>query len=75
MQLYASLKLLPRSYEKAYVSKLLSLLGLELYADRCAGGLSGGNKRKLSVGISLIGGPSVVVIIIFGSSSDAQKMI
>jgi ABC-type multidrug transport system ATPase subunit len=60
-QLYASLKLIPRSKVAVYVDKMIARLGLTEFADRCAGGYSGGNKRKLSVGISLIAGPSVLV--------------
>jgi len=44
------------------VNRLLNLLSLEEYADRPAGGYSGGNKRKLCVGIALIGNPPVVFL-------------
>jgi ABC-type multidrug transport system ATPase subunit len=40
----------------------LSRLGLVAYGDRCAGTYSGGNKRKLSTAIALIGDPSVVFL-------------
>ena len=39
---------------------MIEQLGLTQYADRPSGGYSGGNKRKLSVGISLIGMYKVV---------------
>lgn len=38
-------------------------LGLTQYADREAGGYSGGNKRKLSTAISLIGAPPVIFLV------------
>lgn len=38
-------------------------LGLIHYADREAGGYSGGNKRKLSTAISLIGAPPVIFLV------------
>lgn len=38
-------------------------LGLSQYAEREAGGYSGGNKRKLSTAISLIGSPPVIFLV------------
>ena len=40
----------------------LRKLGLLPYGDRCAGTYSGGNKRKLSTAIALVGNPSVVFL-------------
>lgn len=37
-------------------------MGLTEYADRAAGTYSGGNKRKLSVAIAMIGEPSIVFL-------------
>ena len=44
------------------VDGLMKRLNLANYADRSAGTLSGGNKRKLSVAIALVGDPSVVLL-------------
>ena len=44
------------------VNALLTNLALDEYADRVAGTFSGGNKRKLSVAIALIGSPPVVFL-------------
>jgi len=44
------------------VNFLLDRLTLTVYADRPAEGYSGGNKRKLSVAIALIGDPKVVFL-------------
>ena len=38
-------------------------LGLTQYAERQAGGYSGGNKRKLSTAISLIGAPPIIFLV------------
>lgn len=38
-------------------------LGLSEYAERCAGTYSGGNKRKLSTAIAMIGCPSLVLLV------------
>ena len=37
-------------------------MNLEEYRDRPAGTLSGGNKRKLSVAMSLIGNPPIILL-------------
>eukprot|EP01083_Nonionella_stella_P020203 56003_1 len=42
--------------------QLIKDLNLERYTDRVAGKLSGGNQRKLSVGIALIGNPPIVLL-------------
>lgn len=47
---------------KYNVSAVLSAVGLRPFADRMAHTLSGGNKRKLSLGIALMGNPTVVLL-------------
>jgi len=62
LRLYARL----RGLDEASVTKAtnwgLKKLGLAAYADRCAGTYSGGNKRKLSTAIALVGNPSIVFL-------------
>ena len=41
----------------------LDKLGLTQYADRTSGTYSGGNKRKLSAAIALLGNPPVVFLV------------
>ena len=41
-------------------------LGLLQHADKCAGDYSGGNKRKLSTAIALVGNPPVIFLVSFG---------
>lgn len=50
------------------------LLGTALitYADRLASKLSGGNQRKLSLAIALIGNPAVILIDEFSTGIDAK---
>lgn len=48
--------------EQSVVESKLSQLDLWSFADKTAGSLSGGNKRKLSVAIATIGSPSVVFL-------------
>jgi ATP-binding cassette, subfamily A (ABC1), member 3 len=45
-----------------YVDSMINLIGLSEYADRPAMGYSGGNKRKLSVGVALMGNPPMVFL-------------
>jgi len=45
---------------------------LTIYADRLASKLSGGNQRKLSLAISLIGNPSVILIDEFSTGIDPK---
>eukprot|EP01051_Picozoa_sp_SAG22_P010379 SAG22_NODE_932_length_6448_cov_7.053709_7_plen_52_part_00 len=40
----------------------MDMLGLVPFSNKLAGTLSGGNKRKLSVGIALVGGPRIVFL-------------
>lgn len=40
-------------------ARLLAQLGLEEYAGRACGSYSGGNRRKLSVAVALVGGAQV----------------
>lgn len=47
-------------------------LGLVKYVDKSAGSYSGGNMRKLSTAIALIGGPPVVFLV-SGTCSNIRK--
>lgn len=60
--LYARLKGVPEDLLEPFANGLLQFLGLMPYADKLAGTFSGGNKRKLSVGIALVGNPAVVFL-------------
>ncbi|GAP87040.1 putative ABC transporter [Rosellinia necatrix] len=53
------------------VQAVLGAVGLEAFATRMAHALSGGNKRKLSLGIALMGNPSVVLLDEPSSGLDA----
>lgn len=47
---------------KQIIESILDRLDLRDYENKAAGSLSGGNKRKLSVAIALIGNPSIVYL-------------
>ena len=53
------------------VHVVMHAVGLHPYADRLAAKLSGGNKRKLSLGIALMGNPAVLLLDEPSSGMDA----
>lgn len=56
---------------KANVEAVLAATNLVRFADRLAQKLSGGNKRKLSLGIALMGNPAVLLLDEPSSGMDA----
>ncbi|CAN0168144.1 unnamed protein product, partial [Discosporangium mesarthrocarpum] len=62
LRLYAAIKGIPASQVESAVDEKIHEMGLTQYADRLAGGFSGGNKRKLSVAIAMIGDPQIVFL-------------
>ncbi|CAG9943680.1 unnamed protein product [Clonostachys rosea f. rosea IK726] len=55
------------------VTAIIQAVGLSLYSNRMANALSGGNKRKLSLGIALMGNPGVVLLDEPSSGLDAAS--
>lgn len=56
---------------KSSVEAILQATSLARFSDRLASKLSGGNKRKLSLGIALMGNPSVLLLDEPSSGMDA----
>lgn len=52
---------IPADKVEAAVEEKIEEMGLTQYCERPAGGYSGGNKRKLSVAMAMIGDPQVTV--------------
>lgn len=69
MRMYALQGISPSSQVEAAVEAMIDEMGLGQYADKLAGGYSGGNKRKLSVAIAMIGYPQV------GWPSEARGIV
>jgi ABC-type multidrug transport system ATPase subunit len=59
---YARLRGIPERHAEKVCIWALSRVGLLPYVDRLAGDYSGGNKRKLSTAIALVGDPSVICL-------------
>ncbi|CAH8434439.1 unnamed protein product [Schistosoma turkestanicum] len=62
LSLYARLRGFPEEQIPITVSELLQNMGLSPYADRIASAYSGGNRRKLSTAIAIIGKPQVILL-------------
>ena len=62
LTLYARIKGICEVDVSRVVDSKIAEMGLTEYADRSAGTYSGGNKRKLSVAIAMIGEPSIVFL-------------
>jgi len=60
--LFARIKGVSKDRLRAYVDSMLERLTLAPYADRQASTFSGGTKRKLSLGIALVGNPRIVFL-------------
>jgi ATP-binding cassette, subfamily A (ABC1), member 3 len=68
---YARARGVPASSVAANVAAVTKAVGLTAYTDRLASKLSGGNKRKLSLAIALMGNPSVLLLDEPSSGMDA----
>ena len=64
--LYCRLRGLDEASVRTVTEWGLKKLGLVAYSDRAAGTYSGGNKRKLSTAIALVGDPSIVFLVGWG---------
>ncbi|KAJ4969915.1 hypothetical protein NE237_003014 [Protea cynaroides] len=62
LELYARIKGVPENMMKEVVMEKLVDFDLLKHADKPSFSLSGGNKRKLSVAIAMIGDPAIVIL-------------
>ncbi|KAF9471023.1 P-loop containing nucleoside triphosphate hydrolase protein [Pholiota conissans] len=71
--IYGRLKGLNRGPQlNTSIDAVLEGTSLTIYADRLASKLSGGNQRKLSLAIALLGNPSVILIDEFSTGVDPK---
>jgi ATP-binding cassette subfamily A (ABC1) protein 3 len=59
---YARIKGIPRDIQRQVVEEQIQELNLENHRGKLAETLSGGNKRKLSVAVALIGNPPFIML-------------
>lgn len=71
LRFYARARGVPNVEEN--VAEVIHAVGLEPFKTRMAAKLSGGNKRKLSLGIALMGNPSVILLDEPSSGMDAAS--
>ncbi|CAH3155546.1 unnamed protein product, partial [Porites evermanni] len=62
LTMYARLRGVPDEKIKGIVSDIVHLLRLEKWADSLCGNYSGGNRRKLSTAIALVGNPPIIFL-------------
>lgn len=62
IEIYAGIKCLPQQEVKSRATAVLTALDMLKHADKQVKELSGGNKRKLSVGIALLADSSVIFL-------------
>ncbi|XP_054277535.1 retinal-specific phospholipid-transporting ATPase ABCA4-like isoform X1 [Macrosteles quadrilineatus] len=62
LRLFANLRGIPEAQIQPQINDWISLLGLDEYRHRRSKNYSGGNKRKLSTAMALIGDPPVVFL-------------
>jgi len=62
LEMFARIKGVPEDLVPALVDEKLQQMDLTDFEHKLAGSLSGGNKRKLSVAIALIGSPPVIFL-------------
>ncbi|CAG0897380.1 unnamed protein product [Darwinula stevensoni] len=60
--MYARLRGIPKSVMGTHVNTLIDKLGLTEYKDKYCGTYSGGNKRKLSTAIAMVGEPTLLFL-------------
>jgi len=73
LRMYAKIKLVDPATIEAEIEDLIQDLDLVKFADKPCGTYSGGNKRKLCVGIALVGSPQLVLLDEPSSGMDAAS--
>ena len=62
LKYYALVKGIKTNKIKSVIEKAIKTLNLKDHRHKFAGTLSGGNKRKLSVAMALIGNPPIILL-------------
>ncbi len=56
------MKGIPKDKSPKMIDRIIERMNLTQYKDKCAGTYSGGNKRKLSVALALLGNPPIIFL-------------
>ena len=62
LEYYARIKGIPAEMRERLIEKAITELNLDEHRKKPAGTLSGGNKRKLSVAMSILGNPPIILL-------------
>lgn len=62
VRMYARLRGVPEEFVEDISEKVIELVGIKIHRDKQVQGYSGGTKRKLSVGIALVGFPPLLMM-------------
>jgi len=62
LAMFARLRGVPEAKIAELVESAVNALALKKFADQCCGTYSGGNKRKLSTAIAIIGAPDIIFL-------------
>ena len=60
--MYSRLRGVPEEKIEVLIVQILKLVGIEIHGEKQVRGYSGGTKRKLSVGIALVGFPPLLLM-------------
>ena len=62
LRMYSRLRGVPEEKIEVLIVQILKLVGIEIHGEKQVRGYSGGTKRKLSVGIALVGFPPLLLM-------------
>ena len=62
LEFYARIKGIKKEYTPILVNAIIQEMSLDEFTNKISGKLSGGNKRKLSVAISMISNPPIILL-------------
>lgn len=62
IQFFCKIKGIPKDRRPALIESTITEMNLKDHREKCAGTLSGGNKRKLSVANAIIGDPPLILL-------------
>ena len=62
LEFYARIKGIRRNSVRDLVTSMIKEMSLNEFTNKIAGRLSGGNKRKLSVAVSMLGNPPIILL-------------